>query len=87
MFVFALYSISSRHFFYYSADQQDNNMLLSSRLVCLLLLFIICTSNVNAGKHNHHDYNPAHWMKDLKDIIYNQSLLDITLPGTHDSGM
>lgn len=69
----------------YCRSDSHMRMALFYRLACLLLLSYVVSSCYGAGQKNY-TYNPAHWMADLKDVLYNQSLLAITIPGTHDSG-
>ncbi len=57
------------------------------RQPCLLLLLFIIFSIYLSGAASAKPYNTSTWMADMKDDLYDYSLLDITLPGTHDSGM
>lgn len=52
--------------------------------LCLLLFIIALCRAKDADKNN---YETRSWMQDLKDHLYDRSLLELTIPGTHDSGM
>jgi hypothetical protein len=47
----------------------------------LLVLCVVSSSHAQVPL-----YNTSIWMQQMGDKIYSRSLLDITLPGTHDSG-
>lgn len=52
-----------------------------------LLMILLCSALSNvACRKPAPVYNPTRWMHEMEHIIYDKSLLDITLPGTHDSG-
>jgi hypothetical protein len=49
-----------------------------------LLLVVMCV--VGCSYAQVPLYNTSTWMQQMGDKIYSRSLLDLTLPGTHDSG-
>jgi len=53
-------------------------------LVHALLLVYLCVIESKGIPSN--GLNTSVWMEELKDDLYGRSLLEITLPGTHDSG-
>jgi len=58
----------------------------ASWLLRLLFILVALAVMAAADEKKLKSYNPEMWMEQMKDQIYHKSLLDITIPGTHDSG-